>query len=1327
MNQFQPNVLTLTFILSGPFSQGITFSSPEDFFDLPNFYLILANVVNLQGEPVIAPPVDIPGISREASINHFAAIPISPSVFIPIDSHCHWDSFHPALDSILYLSSLLPLSNASLVDTSFQIDTVTSSDEYVSCLDVVKQRLDVSTMPTVEYLTTCANSSDLDDPCCHTDLLPLLCCSPRPIEALELVYTPDPTSTETCQNPACSLSYLTTLATTLTNQETSYTSCAAESLSDLDILFLKNQAGEEIRNCLDASGFGSVFRGMPCQTDADCAPYPGAICSYQQGICINISLAQIEDQYLDCYIASLDPTGIIWLLEVVLPPAAANTQPGSPEFKAFLAEAASTFDCVAENPFDLSHRTRNATSGAQVFNSSAFNCLPQAVQSLYPPGQVLSSYDIERAVPWIDCMGTSCLLPPSEPIMDKCLDAHIYSLSYFSSPDKCNATGDVLCRFGACDAAPACAYCPPDGASPCVEVPNVASQAACDAQVVCELPDGSFQLGLTAAQCSALGECSVDCPGAQCRSARPGVAGACTVAAATTSAACSAALAARGMPGTFAAQACILTSVASALACGLQPGALWVDCAGLAACDRATPMGQHLQCFADMFMGCGSEAACTASGRCSDLDVLKYVDDYDPQDLQVRYAGCFDAGVYSTYAFGDDASGCAYNQFRVRNGCHSLAITQPAQCNNRNPRLAQIPNAAGVRWETAATSAQQCLAAVGCDLETNPEDRLAWRNATECAACGGVPRPFWTWTPGRWQRGAPRAAAWVARAAQPRNQWRPTLDFILLDDWYQEIIAARITYQLKSVAVCQYDLITSPLASIVCDCYGGSSCFQEQLTTSVAVGQVCGTINATLRWGTSYLHLNETSVVGALCASLLVSTISVNNYDIPAQPETVSFPLASRKRVPDRSVFRAGDGAIVGAILGDGVQLDLSSAGALQSATLCIHPTANASRSHPEYVAYDFGTSASLRPGRQPPPVRPLGLAVWQEADVSGNLLLCAALPAALLPSAQEQPSVRFFPIVTLSSEDMAAASKSSAYSSSDAALIYTLGALYSVVLAVVFVHFAFLFVNWRMGLIQLPMYWYSALFFLLLCVFRVVFMFAYPSGVWDANQTADFVVFELPTFFYFTSVVIILYALSGLYRSLGLLSVGNSAFTVLRWMSAALAVFLVICWLLFISVAISVGVIDSSSSSSACPGRAITSGASNNEIRQLSIAYQSIIIALALILALAFLFIAIYLSSLTSLSSNPKLRSMIICAVAITFGFLARCILFLIILSLDFVSTIYMFLTLIFTEIVVIMVLTGFFFFHHSENVSSSRSKVSTGSRKRSGSRPTPASRDTL
>ena len=109
----------------------------------------------------------------------------------------------------------------------------------------------------------------------------------------------------------------------------------------------------------------------------------------------------------------------------------------------------------------------------------------------------------------------------------------------------------------------------------------------------------------------------------------------------------------------------------------------------------------------------------------------------------------------------------------------------------------------------------------------------------------------------------------------------------------------------------------------------------------------------------------------------------------------------------------------------------------------------------------------------------------------------------------------------------------------------------------------------------------------------------------------------------------------------------------------------------------------DGSSGESACEGRVVVSYDKEEErTRQLAIVYQSIIIGVTIGLGGIFFYYSYQVFQSAKKMASSKQQFVIVVGGTFTIAFLIRSILFLIILVADFASSIYMFITLFLTEV---------------------------------------------
>lgn len=388
-------------------------------------------------------------------------------------------------------------------------------------------------------------------------------------------------------------------------------------------------------------------------------------------------------------------------------------------------------------------------------------------------------------------------------------------------------------------------------------------------------------------------------------------------------------------------------------------------------------------------------------------------------------------------------------------------------------------------------------------------------------------------------------------------------------------------------------------------------------------------------------------------------------------------------------------------LVSGGVQLQVTSAydASLQSLTLCLVTDENVS--YPVDYVLDFGFSFDLVQ------VVPAGLQLEQRLGlIQGNKVTewCARVDFSNVHSD--------LTVFVVAREPNYQSGSSEAFSESEIAMSYTLGAVYSVLLALI-VGASLYFYTIRFA----PLYIFSLVWFFCLCVFRLVYAFALPSGTWS-NTEASYVVFELPTFFYFSALILCMWSLMRVLVTL--------VPTTPRFWKPALIISFILVWLLFIAVAIAVGVLANQSDTSPCPGRVAASDTLATQLQNLSIAYQSIVIAFIFAFSLASLFAvgALVRSTSASTSSFSKnlnaLKEVLKDSLTFSLGFLVRSILFLVYLAADLSSTPYIFVTLLVTEVLVIFLLLCYWLLRSqvwSENNSSSGG-LSSPSRHGTGNR---------
>ena len=165
--------------------------------------------------------------------------------------------------------------------------------------------------------------------------------------------------------------------------------------------------------------------------------------------------------------------------------------------------------------------------------------------------------------------------------------------------------------------------------------------------------------------------------------------------------------------------------------------------------------------------------------------------------------------------------------------------------------------------------------------------------------------------------------------------------------------------------------------------------------------------------------------------------------------------------------------------------------------------------------------------------------------------------------------------------------------------------------------------------------------------------------------------VFEIPTFLLFSVVITSIFFWQKIASQKTFMRDSDKLEGVVIWG-------LIFVWSLWVIVTIvySEVILKEEGGESPCPGRVAPSYDKQEEsTRTLSIIYQSLIISVTFVLGAIFCFYSYTLIILSKRVSRPKRFVMVIGGV-IVFSFFIRCLLFILILAIEFVSSVYMFIT---------------------------------------------------
>lgn len=808
-----------------------------------------------------------------------------------------------------------------------------------------------------------------------------------------------------------------------------------------------------------------------------------------------------------------------------------------------------------------------------------------------------------------------------------------------------------------------CAYCPPDGSLPCLLVGEYTSREECESAVICETPSGEWLTGLTSEQCTATEtSCSVDCLLAEpvCTSFLQ-LEGVCQF---LSEAACDSADGAVND-----GSGCFSTAITDASTC-TAAGGEWQTCTGLPSCDVSSDAGEKLQCIMWPWGACENQGSCESSGRCSDRD---FTISLDNDSTALKLGACYSSG-YIHYD-SDTTTVCTFSHQRTANGC----LTSIAESECFGIEVGEAGETLNLHeWRTPAYTEAECMmsdhfTSRGCFMPSVREQRTLWYEPDMCVECGGEPASAWQWTRGSWRSAQPRSLQWVRAETLPTHTWTSAINFDKFSQWARAYAEYRVSFGLRSSGICSFEAVTAPLSVLACSCLGLSHGSEDCFTSSsklraVALARPCIEQETVYRTPSALITFFNDSLV-TLCTTVGTFEIQQSAVTVPTVRPSLEFQLAAGKQ-PD-GVVQNRAGRVVGQLNSNGVWLNISDLDRMAFLQVCL----KIQRSTPSdsySTVPDFGAAFTSTLGVV---VVPMGLAV-QAAIIDGQDFWCSEVTGDQLVGLPTLFAVHRVSDYKEGSFDQ--------YTSSEVAMSYTLGALFLVVIGAALI-FA---MQWLSdGKFKFFVYLIAVPLFLCLAVFRVVYCFALPSGTWADNAVAGFIVFELPSFLYFSACCLV---------ALSLVDIVACFWKNFQFRARMVILVLLVCaWCLFVAVAIADGVLQhQDNEQSPCPGRVASSTDINSKLRALSIAYQSILISLTLLLTvfmlylLALVFRSAMVAHTNAAEALLSLKEMLKDGLSISFAFLTRCVLFIVYLSVNLSSTTYIFVTLLVTEVLLIIFL---------------------------------------
>ena len=144
------------------------------------------------------------------------------------------------------------------------------------------------------------------------------------------------------------------------------------------------------------------------------------------------------------------------------------------------------------------------------------------------------------------------------------------------------------------------------------------------------------------------------------------------------------------------------------------------------------------------------------------------------------------------------------------------------------------PDPQWMNWVSRAVTEAECLnksyGRYGCRL---PESNqilglnfdVKWMyDESDCQCKGGLPTSVYMWRPGVWVTGTPRPLTWMTPLERNLYEWRNVTSFFKLENWILNTFSEeRVLEKVKSQILCEQNIVTNSLVTLVCDCLSADS------------------------------------------------------------------------------------------------------------------------------------------------------------------------------------------------------------------------------------------------------------------------------------------------------------------------------------------------------------------------------------------------------------------------------------------------------------------------------------------------------------------------
>jgi hypothetical protein len=489
------------------------------------------------------------------------------------------------------------------------------------------------------------------------------------------------------------------------------------------------------------------------------------------------------------------------------------------------------------------------------------------------------------------------------------------------------------------------------------------------------------------------------------------------------------------------------------------------ECGGV--CDRDCP-------------SCGTDFGCTQHGVCSDYDLISSA---------LHDSSVTGACLYPSYY--DLSSGgwlCDNeNDVLIPNGCLNVSSLSAASCPTT--------------WYTLASGELQCLdtSLYGC---YDPENEV-WNglNESECVACNSTSdylwQPYFSWNRGVWTEGEIKPLKWIQREYAPENQIKSTINYMHVFQLVKSAITTQFAFSYTTEAQCRYSVPLQLVETTLCNCgdtgIDPRTCFASATDVPMGQGRGCPFLDSTISTRTTTLAISSTTFPPANgCQAVIISFTPATQYKLSVSQE-VSQALFRDSPTNAYWVVINGENAYVGQIISGGVKVSWSVT-LDDSMDLCILPESSIEIAS---VASEYAIS-KLVDGSI---IQPLS-----SASMNADGRVCAPI---------KEPGTYFASAVVPNY-----ASQTNRVS----VVQYRLGAaIYLACFVFGVIQLVLLLLDYRrQKILSFKIAFICVI--LVNCIIRTTYVLLPANTFRNGLDSIQFIVFELPTFLYFTVFTVIMY-----------------------------------------------------------------------------------------------------------------------------------------------------------------------------------------------------------